>query len=120
LIQDARLSQIESLVRLHDLDMLIRDTRDAQGQEALKKMGFRVSGLSSLEEARAEIAQTIAKRWMVLYERLFQRYGRAVVPVKDRVCLGCFVTLPTSALPPPADSNAVTVCESCGRILYWL
>jgi predicted nucleic acid-binding Zn-ribbon protein len=120
MIQGSRLTQTQALVRLHDLDMLLKDARDAQSQAALRKMGFKMEGMEALERARAELAATIERRWLVLYERVFRRHGRAVVPVKDRVCLGCFVTLPTSALPPPADSDAVSVCESCSRILYWI
>ena len=37
--------------------------------------------------------------------------------MRERVCLGCFVTLPTSASPGVGES--LTLCESCGRILYW-
>lgn len=115
-----RLSQTQVLVRLHDLDMLLRDARDAAAQAALKKMGFKVSGVEQLEQARAELVAQVDRRWILLYDRVFKRYGRAVAPVKDRVCLGCFATLPTSALPPPADSDAVSVCQSCSRILYWI
>ncbi len=120
MIQGARLTQTQALVRLHDLDMLIRDARDAEAQALYKKAGFKVSGLEKLESARAELAAAIEPRWLRLYERVLRRYGRAVIPVRERVCLGCFVTLPTSALPPPADSDAVSVCASCGRILYWI
>jgi predicted nucleic acid-binding Zn-ribbon protein len=118
--QQARTSQTQALLRLHDLDMLLKDARDDASQAALKKMGFTLSNVEQLERARDELAATVERRWLMLYDRLLRRYGRAVVPVKDRVCLGCFVTLPTSALPPPADSDAVSVCESCGRILYWI
>jgi predicted nucleic acid-binding Zn-ribbon protein len=116
----ARLSQTQALMRLHDLDMLLKDARDAAAQAALKKMGFKMSGLEQLERARAELVSLIDRRWILLYDRALKRYGRAVAPVKGRVCLGCFVTLPTSAVPPPADSDAVSVCQSCSRILYWI
>jgi predicted nucleic acid-binding Zn-ribbon protein len=31
--------------------------------------------------------------------------------------MGCFITLPTSSTPETHDT--LTLCESCGRILYW-
>ena len=36
--------------------------------------------------------------------------------IRDRVCQGCFITLPTAALPGP---DAPMMCESCGRVLCW-
>jgi predicted nucleic acid-binding Zn-ribbon protein len=52
------------------------------------------------------------------YERLNQRHGRAIVPVINGVCYGCFMRLPTSTATE--SSKRVLTCENCGRILYWL
>jgi predicted nucleic acid-binding Zn-ribbon protein len=110
----------DTLMRLHDLDMLVRDYREAASREILEGSGFRISGLEQLERTRDELARTIDRHWLELYEKALRRYGRAVVPVKDRVCLGCFMTLPSSASRLTAGSDVLLVCESCGRILYWL
>ncbi|MBI5709046.1 MAG: hypothetical protein HZC42_01910 [Candidatus Eisenbacteria bacterium] len=113
-------SQARSLMRLHDLDMLLRDYREDASRAVLEGTGFRVSGLEQLRRVREELAQTIEPRWLRVYERALQRHGRAVVPVMDRVCMGCFVTLPTSIPRPAEGSEEVLLCQSCGRFLYWL
>jgi predicted nucleic acid-binding Zn-ribbon protein len=110
----------DALIQLHDLDMLLRDYGETASREALEESGFRISGLEALERTRDELARTVDRRWLDLYERALRRHGRAIVPVKNRVCLGCFITLPSSASPPAEDDDEPRVCESCGRILYWL
>ena len=82
-------------------------------------MGFDVRGLNLLVAARDKLRGEIPRKWLVLYERLASHYGRAVVPVEDRICLGCFMTLPTSATPLSAENDDPSLCENCGRILYW-
>jgi predicted nucleic acid-binding Zn-ribbon protein len=107
------------LVQLGDLDLLLAEIGDPEARTRLKKLGFSLEGVAHLERARAKLAAAIDRRWMLHYDRAHRRYGRAVVGVRDRVCMGCFVTLPTSAQPRLGEGEGLGVCESCGRILYW-
>jgi len=109
-------TQIEFLVALQDLDLMIKEI------EEVKELGFEVKGegLSSLTRARDELVQKIKKPLLAAYERLRNRYKRAIVPVKDDNCLGCFMKLPTSITAHGRTDKEVLVCENCGRILYWL
>ncbi len=108
------------LVTLQDLDLLIREAHDPESKGEEEDLGFELKNLGTLQTARAKLAEQIGPRWLGLYERVAKRYGRAVVPVEGRVCLGCFVTLPTSIVPKKLEDSDVCVCENCGRILYWL
>jgi predicted nucleic acid-binding Zn-ribbon protein len=107
---------IEFLVALQDLDIMIKEI------EEVRELGFEVKGegLSSLTGARDELVQKIKKPLLAAYERLRNRYKRAIVPVKDDNCLGCFMKLPTSITAHGRTDKEVLVCENCGRILYWL
>jgi predicted nucleic acid-binding Zn-ribbon protein len=105
------------LLELHDLDLLLREVRDAPSRSRLKKLGFPTADADSLERARVRMVADVDHRWLQHYERARVRYGRGLVAVRDRVCLGCFVTLPTSAAPGAGET--LTLCESCGRILFW-
>ena len=109
-------SLLTSIVLLQDLDLMIREAQDPVASQEAVKLGFRVDGLEQLMTAREEIAKTIDRRAMSLYKVAAGRYqGRAVVPVKNRVCLGC------SALQPTGFGSAAIrlgTCQSCGRILY--
>jgi len=121
-------SALAGLVLLGDLDLLARELEGADSRQRLRKLGFALDGLPRLAAARERVARAVEPRWMTSYERARQRYGRGIAAVRDRVCLGCFVTLPTSAARPAAGgadgaAGEVTgppgLCASCGRILYW-
>ena len=111
------MSEVAAILQLHDLDLLLAESRDSRWLARLKKLGFDVGPPAVLERARAKLLGSIDRRWLNHYERAVRRYGRAVAVVRDRVCQGCFITLPTSA--SPSAEEALTLCESCGRILYW-
>ena len=119
------MTALAGLVLLGDLDLLLREVEAAGSRQRLRKLGFVLDGVPKLTAARERIARGIERRWMVAYERARQRYGRGIAAVRERVCLGCFVTLPTSAARPVADTGpsdiagAPGLCASCGRILYW-
>ena len=108
---------VGAILRLHDLDLMASEARDAESRARLKKSGFPPAETLALEHARALLLSNIDRRWLSHYERAMRRYGKAVAVVRDRVCQGCFITLPTSISPGTAVS--LTLCESCGRILYW-
>lgn len=105
------------LLQLQDLDLLAGELRDPRAVARLRRLGYEVRSLEPLERERERQIEAVDKRWLGSYERALRRYGRGVAAVRERVCLGCFITLPTSAAPGPDES--VTMCESCGRILYW-
>jgi hypothetical protein len=69
---------------------------------------------------REKLAARIEPRWLRVYERLRAKYGRSVVPVENRTCLGCFQSVPPSFFSEVTADQPVKVCENCGRILYLL
>jgi predicted nucleic acid-binding Zn-ribbon protein len=80
-------------------------------------------------ELEAEIARLTARREAIvaqvdtaslrLYENLRRtRGGLAVVPVQQRTCQGCRITLPSGEEQRARTSPDLVTCGSCGRILY--
>ena len=110
--------QVKLLVALQDLDLMLKEAEDSKTSEELKQMGFKLEGVAELQHAREELAKRIRPQLLNRYERLAKSYGRAVVPVTGSLCLGCFVTLPTS-YPSLQTKDSFLTCESCGRILYF-
>ncbi len=108
------------LVKLQDLDLMIKEATDNQKLEQEMKLGFHIDSLSKIQEARKNLAQSIDPLWVEMYERLKARYERAVAPVYRGACLGCFMALPTSLAQAVKRQEKVVTCENCGRILYWL
>ena len=113
------MTTLGQLVHLGDLDLLLGEVRNEASRLRLRKLGFELAGLDRLGSARERLAAAIERRWMVMYERARQRYGRGVAAVRERVCQGCFVTLPTSAASQPGAGETPGLCASCGRVLFW-
>jgi predicted nucleic acid-binding Zn-ribbon protein len=113
------MSVVARLVSLGDVDLLLHEARDERSRVRLRKLGFQLGELAGLEAARARLAAAVGPRWLAVYERARLRYGVGVAPVRERVCQGCFVTLPTSTASRPETQGSPGLCECCGRVLFW-
>lgn len=111
------MTAVEVIVRLHDVDVLLRELQDVESLARLRQMGFIAPRAAVAERARERLLGELEPRWSAHYARASSRYGRGLCAVRGRACQGCFMTLATSATP--LDGGSLTVCESCGRVLYW-
>ena len=110
---------LELLIRLNDLELLIKEVEEAASQEVEKDLGFKVTKRDELFAIRQKIRDAIRRDTLDRFDRAWQRYGRALAPVSNGVCCGCFERLPTS-LTPTTEADAQTkTCPYCARILYW-
>ena len=110
------MSESGAILRLHDLHLLEDELADPAARARLKRLGLAMQAGPALERAREQSIAAIDRRWMILYERARSRYGRGVCAVRERVCQGCHITLPTAVSKP---SGGLRLCESCSRLLYW-
>ena len=106
--------ELEALITLQDIDLMIEESNEVE------KLGFSITGCSELEKARDEVASRIKKPLLFRYERLRAKLKRAIVPVKNDICLGCFLRQPTSIGAKGREESELFTCENCGRMLYWL
>jgi hypothetical protein len=113
------MSVLASLVRLGDLDLLMREANDPPSRIRLRKLGFKLDNFAGLEFARGRLAAAVGERWLAVYERARKRYGVGVAAVRERTCQGCFVTLPTALTSRPDGADSPGLCSCCGRVLYW-
>ena len=111
-------SQLEKILMLQDLDLMIHDLGDSDRASAEKKLGFALDQLGTLQKAREDLATEIDGKLIGHYDQLTGRYKRAVVPVKNNVCLACFLKQPTQYSVEQMEQ--VRTCENCSRILYLL
>lgn len=55
-----------------------------------------------------------------LYKRYYSKFSdRAIVPLKNGVCTGCYVTIPPMRIDRIRVMDSLEICENCGRILIW-
>jgi len=112
--------QLEQLIMLNDIDLMIKEACDEEHSRKIKGLGFKLNHLEQLYKAREEIRAKVDRDLIERYDKLFNKYGRAMVPINGRVCYGCFMQLPVNFISQPAKNNAVLNCPKCGRYLYWL
>src|SRR5262249_574299 len=67
------------LVALQDLDLMLKEAVDSR--EQFRQMGFDVAGVPELRKARAHLVGQLEMAHLQHYEKMQQRYGRAVFPV---------------------------------------
>jgi len=113
------MSVLAALVRLGDLDLLMREANDPPSRIRLRKLGFKLGDFAGLESARGRLAGAVGERWLAIYERARKRYGVGVAVVRERTCQGCFVTLPTALASREVGAESPGMCSCCGRVLYW-
>lgn len=105
-------------LELHELDQLLLQASEPGHAARWRELGFRLATPVTVLRERERLAESLDRRWLSLYERSLGRYGRGLSGIRQRVCLGCHLTLPTSAAPPPGESH-LHLCEGCGRLLLW-
>ncbi len=106
--------QLELLIMLHDLDILLNEVNQD------KKAGFEINKrMEDLVKAKRKIEGKLQPNFLKRYQKLAEKYARAVVPVIDGICYGCFVTLPTSFVVRKNRNEGVDFCPYCARFIYW-
>jgi uncharacterized protein len=72
-----------------------------------------------LEEEHRVSASAVDQNDLILYDQIREkRRGVAVAKVVDRACSACGSTLSAVLLDAAHSPNQLSLCETCGRILY--
>jgi predicted nucleic acid-binding Zn-ribbon protein len=113
-------TELELLIKLHDLDIMIRDATEERYANEERDMGFVLRNLTSLQQAHDKLREQVSPETLRHYDRLFAKYGRSIAPVNDGVCYGCFMQLPTLFVQESKQNEGLEVCPKCRKYLYWL
>lgn len=109
--------QLEALIMLQDLDLMIKEMSDQKTASQMTRIGFDVEAVENLTDARTEMAGKIMPEYLAIYERLMQRYQRAIVPIRNGICFACFLKQPTKY---SISDQKVLKCYHCNRFLYFI
>lgn len=91
-----------ALQRLHELECLGDKGLNPESKTRRHK---------EIERCASELPSEVLHRYYILKKR----FGKsAVVEMKNRICLGCFISLPLSVEPIDGE---IFCCEHCGRLL---
>ncbi len=131
--QEDRISDIEDrqLVAMEDVEKAkteIQNRKSALSEEEavlaedLKELDSRAAEietrLQSARQEREELARDIDRDWLQQYESIMRSKDRALVLLKDRVCGGCHMKLPTYIRHDAKKRQGMVACDFCGRLLY--
>lgn len=125
-MEDGELEQMEALeagkAKLKEAQAKLAETQKRVNEE-LKALDERSEGvkkrLEELTAERKELAVPVEEEILDLYTRMFQKKGdSAVVPMENAMCGGCHMKVVVGVIQSLKQSETITQCESCGRILY--
>jgi predicted nucleic acid-binding Zn-ribbon protein len=114
--------QLELLLELQDL----HSQRRALREEPLREMEAKVFDLEPsealiiLDTKLEELVERLEPGVRSRYSSIARSLDRAVVPVLNGVCYGCFVATPTSWTSDATRNDNISVCDHCGRFLYYI
>lgn len=117
----AEAEQLESYV--HDAAARLESERSRVAAEIKQLEGERSADETErnrLQERRQTLTGALTPGTLRLYERARKSRGTAVVPVIDASCSGCHVKLRPQFYNEVRTSDALHICENCGRILFYL
>ena len=105
--------------RAEEIDSLDAKRAEAMGQFDAE-LAAQKNELETETNGRESVFLTLPPQLASVYNRLAQRSrdGIAVAEVVNGSCTACNMSLRPQMLVEVKKANAITVCESCSRILY--
>lgn len=125
-LEDGELEQMEALeaakAKLKEAQAKLAETQKRVDVD-LVSLDERAVGvkkrLEDLNAERATLAAPIDPDALDLYSRIFTKKGdAAIVPMENAQCGGCHMKVVVGVIQSLKQSESLTQCESCGRILY--
>lgn len=95
-------------------DELLRISKDYEGNINLIN-----ERLVERENLIGDLTKEIEDNILDSYYNIKKRKNRAMVELKDGICSGCNMRIPTYLLSPLRSKKELVYCNNCGRILYY-
>jgi predicted nucleic acid-binding Zn-ribbon protein len=113
--------QLELLLQIQDLKSQRRELVENEPDRDMEAREFNINpeeAISQLDERIEELRQELPTPIRGRLDRFSRGASRAVVPVINGTCYGCFTAVPTAAMNDLGRNDAVNHCDHCGRFLY--
>jgi len=110
----------EEMKRVEDEFLSLKNNLADLEEEFIEKKKSLKEEFNDVNNKKKRLEEKIDEDLLVKYKELYKkRNGKAVVELKDDCCLGCRMALSLNSLRKVKDSQELTFCEHCGRILYY-
>ena len=117
-----RIDQAENSIATINNEYLLASDRISREKEiARQEMEQEEKRLDQLNSERDKITNMVDPDLLERY-RTVKKYhadGRAIVPAKNSVCLGCNVNIPPQEYNELQRCDSLKFCPNCQRIIYW-
>jgi len=91
----------------------------AEKKQLEESLGKVDGALASKKRKRTMVMKKLSTELIALYQTLKEKRRTAVVPARFGACQGCNMKIPPQMFNEVQKSEAIIVCPSCNRILYW-
>lgn len=100
------------------------ETSTQSGEELKKDITLNIEQIntegSTFKEKKSELLPQVDPTLYATYQRLIaNKKDRVIVPLVDRVCTGCNVTLTAQHENVVRRNESLVFCEHCSRIHFW-
>lgn len=86
-----------------------------------KRIAVVTTELAAAKEKQAAAEQTVPEEDLSRYRRILKsKRDVAIVPINGGACGGCHMKLTSQTVLSAKGGEALTSCENCGRLVYWL
>ena len=112
-------AEIKLTTRKKEYFQILEKNQQRKGELEKEKTSIKTEYDRLTSESQVH-RDTLSPEDTSLYDTLREkRRGIAVATVVDGTCSACGSTLSASLLQSAKMMNQITLCNSCGRILYW-
>ncbi len=112
--QENLLREVESIKNELNIDL---GTKEANLATRLDNANQELSKLDKLRnETGSDVPAPILSRYEFIRRRLEHP---VIVPVKDRICLGCYIAIPPQTFIELQKGQQIWSCPNCQRLIYW-
>lgn len=113
--------QLELLLQIQDLKTQRRELTEADAGRQVEVEEFNVDvgeAVDDLDDKIAGMEEKLSPAVAGRYRLIAKGRGRAVVPVINGICYGCFVSIPTAVASHASTNEEMQQCDNCGRFIY--
>lgn len=115
--------QLELLLEMQDLRSQRQALREQAEERQVESDVFDIEVEEALEQITAKLEELEGRLdpdVQSTYQRISNALDRAVVPVLNGICYGCFIAVPRAWASEAKENEEVRVCQNCGRFLYYV
>ena len=129
---DNSLLEEEILNFIEELDRLVEVSNELEGKIKEKEERFELFARKNQEERedlerelernrreRDELIRQVDKVALETYAKVLEsKGGVAIVPVRDGICQGCFMSVTTNDIAKMMKGDSLFQCRTCQRIIF--